>query len=403
LILYSKDVNKNLIRSIKLASEYILFSTRTKDNKTFVKLSSSEYNSILSYYYNQDNIIRIPILQGSNILSNFEDDNNSDLQLWHNILGHFYNKVIFTYLSDHNTLVNNCPECSISKLKRSLHNKIPPWASENLEVIHSDIVEPFETSVTGKNYLISFINEHCRKFWTFLLKEKSEATNVIIYFFKYHFIHFNNYNVKYFKSDNAKEYKNKKVLKFCKQNGIIKSFSPPHNPQNNGIVERFNQIIINCIKTILFKANLYIKFWDFALFYVNILYNITPHTSIQNNIPNELFYYKRINLSKIKVFSCIAYHNILQDKVSKLNENSDKGVFLGIDTFSNSYIIINYLTYKIVSTREETFFEDKFTNLLEFSRGSDNTFFVNFSFNLNSPSEHKSMFGDSFPVSELRE
>ena len=131
-----------------------------------------------------------------------------------NRLGHFYNKDIFTYLSDHNTLVNNCPECSICKLKRSPHNKTPPRASDNLEVIHSDIVGPLETSVTGKKYFISFIDEHCRKSWTFLLKEKSEATNVIIYFFKYLFNHFNNYSVKYFKSDNAEEYKNKKYKSF---------------------------------------------------------------------------------------------------------------------------------------------------------------------------------------------
>ena len=81
-VLYSKNVNKNLISGIKLASEGILFSTGTIDNKTFVKLSSSKDNSTLGYFYNQDNIIRIPILQGSNNLSNLEDNNNSDLQLW---------------------------------------------------------------------------------------------------------------------------------------------------------------------------------------------------------------------------------------------------------------------------------------------------------------------------------
>ena len=153
----------------------------------------------------------------------------------------------------------------------------------------------------------------------------------------------------------------------------------------------------------MFKANLNIKFWDFALVYATILYNITPHSSIQNNIPNELFYCKRVNLSKIKVFGCIAYHNNLQDKASKLNENSDKGIFLGINTFSNSYIIINCRSHKVVSTREETFFEDKFTDLPEFSRDSDHTLFVNLPFDLNSPSEHNSMFGDAFPVYESRD
>jgi len=128
----------------------------------------------------------------------------------------------------------------------------------------------------------------------------------------------------------------------------------------------------------LFKANLNIKFWDFALVYATILCNNTPHSSIQNNIPNELFYWKRVNLSKIKVFGCIAYHSNLQDKASRLNENSDKGIFLGIDTFSKSYIIINCRSHYVVSTREATFFEEKFMDLPEFPRDSDYTLFVIF-------------------------
>ena len=41
-------------------------------------------------------------------------------------------------------------------MKRSPHNKIPPRAFENLEVIHSDIVGPLETSITGKkNFIFS--------------------------------------------------------------------------------------------------------------------------------------------------------------------------------------------------------------------------------------------------------
>jgi len=50
------------------------------------------------------------------------------------------------------------------------------------------------------------------------------------------------------------------------------------------------------------------EFWDYVIKYANLLYNISPHKSIQTKIPNEILYNKKVDL-KI-YYTCNEYWNI---------------------------------------------------------------------------------------------
>ena len=169
------------------------------------------------------------------------------------------------------------------------------------------MIGPLHKSFNGKRYILTFIDEYTRKIWVFLLESKSDIPRTITIFFTY----LNNQftmKIKSFHSDHGTEYDNKKVLNFCKENGILKTFSPPHNPQNNGIAERLNYTLVNCTKTLLQCSKMSIDFRDYAIKYANLLYNITPHKRINNKIPNEIYYNKKVDLKYIKVFGCIGYY-----------------------------------------------------------------------------------------------
>jgi len=158
------------------------------------------------------------------------------------------------------------------------------------------------------------------------LENKSEVPRTIKNFFTY----LNNqfyYNIKTFRSDQGTEYNNKKVLNYCKEHGIIKTFSPPYNPQNNGIAERFNYTIVSCAKTLIQWSKMSSVFWDYAIKYANLLYNITPHKGIGNKIPNEIYYNKKISLKYIKVFGCDAYYKDFSQGKMKFDSNSKKAYF----------------------------------------------------------------------------
>ena len=206
---------------------------------------------------------------------------------------------------------------------------------------------------------------------------------------------FNENKIKYFKSDNGREYNKRKILEFCKNNGIRKIYSPPYNPENNGLAERFNQTIISCAKTLLFWSKLSEYFWDFAVTYANYIYNKVPHSGIDNKIPEEIFYNKKVNLKYIKVFSCIAYYKDYSQDKGKFNSNANKGIFLGFDEQSYSYLIMDYENFKMHRVREIQCIEDEPTNISlsdNVTNDLTNSNFLNFNFINNTQLTNRSNF-----------
>ena len=144
--------------------------------------------------------------------------------IWYRRLGHFYNEDLKNYLKLHNIIESYCDDCKVSKMRRNPHNNQTPKSSIILEVIHSDIIGPISKSYTGKRFILTIIDEFSRKSWLFLLKGKSETIEYIINALKYLNNLSDNNKIKIFKSDNGREYNNKKIINFCKENGIQKVY-----------------------------------------------------------------------------------------------------------------------------------------------------------------------------------
>ena len=52
------------------------------------------------------------------------------------------------------------------------------------------------------------------------------------------------------------EFENSKLDQFCMENGIIRNFSAPRTPQQNGVVERKNRTLVNIARTMIIESNL---------------------------------------------------------------------------------------------------------------------------------------------------
>jgi len=249
-------------------------------------------------------------------------------------------------------------------MKRKPHNKSVEKSTRKLEIIHSDIIGPLNESINGYKFILTFIDEAARKGWLFNMKSKTEAIDLILDILKCLNNLFDNYKIKYFKSDQGREYQNKKLIKFCSENVITKIYSPPYNPENNGLVERFNQIVISCAKTLLYWSKLSQNFCDYAVIYANYLYNHAPHSGINNKIPNEIFFNKKININHIRTFGRITNYFIENNNnINKMDPKSKKGIFLGYKETSNSYIVMDFENYKIHQVSTIVCFEDSPANI----------------------------------------
>ena len=51
-----------------------------------------------------------------------------------------------------------------------------------LEIVFSDVWGPAQTSVSGHNYYVSFVDAYSRFTWLYLLKHKSDVFDIFIQF-----------------------------------------------------------------------------------------------------------------------------------------------------------------------------------------------------------------------------
>jgi len=273
-----------------------------EDNENItLRIFDNNYNNFLTCQANKNNEFKITVdhydeNDARNNKNNMAIQNfrNANELIWHRRLGHFYQEDLKNYLNLHNINENTCDDCKIVKMKRFPHNKTPPRATRKLEIIHSDIVGPINISYSGKRFFLIIIDEYSRKSWVFIMKSKSEVTDIIINTLKMLNNKFDNYKIKIFKSDNTKEYKNKKINKFCKENDIEKVYSPQYNPENNGLSERFNLTLVSCAITMIYWRELSENFWDFSILYANYIYNKVPHSGIYNKIQTKYFMKKKL-------------------------------------------------------------------------------------------------------------
>jgi len=312
---------------------------------------------IANIFANDENLFVFDTIPSNNTISKnyvFIIDTN----LWHARLGHFYNNDIKDFVIEHTKYHNdkNWRQCKITKLKRKPFYSSPNNASKPMELVHSDVVGKLEISYNDFNYYVTFLDDFSRKIWVYLIKNKSDVPNIFIKFHKF-ISNTTSYKIINFKSDNGTEYINKTLTTYLENFGINFIHSVHGYPQQNDRAERLNQTLNRYASTLLNSAKLPYKFWDSAILCAAYLYNLNPHQSINNKIPNELFFNKSVDIFHLKVFGCKAffYNN---HKTNKFENNSKPGIFLGYASDSLGYKILDISTNSIVTSRDVYFMED---------------------------------------------
>ena len=67
--------------------------------------------------------------------------------------------------------------------------------------------------------------------------------------------------IKIFRSDNEGEFTGGEFKSFCTEVGIKRELSTPYNPQQNGVVERKDQTIMEAIKAMIHDQDLPMHLW----------------------------------------------------------------------------------------------------------------------------------------------
>ena len=206
-----------------------------------------------------------------------------------------------------------------------------------LELVHYDICGPIiPNSNGGKRYIITFINDYSRKIWVYFLQEKSEA-----------FVAFKSYKalvekevgnpIKVVRTDRGGEYNSHEFENFCENHGIKRQLTTAYTPQHNGVCKRKNCTIMNMVRSLLTKSGIPKSFWPEAVNWSIYILNRSPTLAVQNMTPEEAWSGRKTAVDYFRIFGCIAYAHILDEKRRKLDNKREKCIFLGVSDKSKAY------------------------------------------------------------------
>jgi len=151
--------------------------------------------------------------------------------------------------------------------------------------------------------------------------------------------------VKWFRTDGGGEYTSKKFAEYRKSEGILNVMTTPYTPQSNGVVERANCTIMECVWCQLDNAGLLKKYWAFAPWVAVYLMNHTPAQAVVGKTLYKASHGSgnQPSLKHLHVFGCFAFMHVPKEKWKKLDCRATPSIFIVYSLLTEQYIVYDPL------------------------------------------------------------
>ena len=184
--------------------------------------------------------------------------------------------------------------------------------------------------------------------FTYFLKEKSDATRATERFLadiapygkvktlSFHEDIFPSGNVKRVRSDNGGEFTSAEFSSLLVKNQIKHEKSAPYSPHQNGTAERSWRTLFEMARSLLLEAGLPKNLWTYAVMTATHIRNRCYSQRLQDT-PYGVITGKKPDVARMQIFGSTCYPTVQNPK--KLDARSKKGVFVGYDRDSPSYLV----------------------------------------------------------------
>ncbi|GJS22822.1 retrovirus-related pol polyprotein from transposon TNT 1-94 [Tanacetum coccineum] len=159
-----------------------------------------------------------------------------------------------------------CSACALGKSKKTSHQpKAEDTNQEKLYLLHMDLCGPMRVaSINGKRYILVIVDDYSRFTWVRFLKTKDEAPAAIIKCIKNIQVRLKA-TVRNVRTDNGTEFVNQTLREWYENVGISHQTSVARTPQQNGVVERRNQTLVEAARTMLIFSKALLFLWAEAI------------------------------------------------------------------------------------------------------------------------------------------
>nr|GFD40723.1 Gag-Pol polyprotein [Tanacetum cinerariifolium] len=139
--------------------------------------------------------------------------------------------------------------------------------------------------------------------------------------------------------------------------GISHQVSSVRTPQQNGVVERKNQTLVEAARTMLIFSRAPLFLWAEAITTACFTQNRSIIHRRFNKIPYELINSRKPDIPFLHAFGTLCYSKNDREDIRKLGVKVDIGFFIGYSADSCAYKVYNQRTKKIIETMNVSFDE----------------------------------------------
>ncbi|KAL5766458.1 hypothetical protein ACOSP7_017075 [Xanthoceras sorbifolium] len=150
------------------------------------------------------------------------------------------------------------------------------------------------------------------------------------------------------------------LLSFFTEKGVLYQFSCVETPQQNSVVERKHQHLLNVARSLYCQSKVSIDFWTDCILSAVFLINRTPSPLLQHNTPYHMLYKTAPSDSSFRVFGCLAFASSLAANRSKFHPRARVCVFIGYPPGIKGYRLYDMETKQIFIYRDVVFHEEVF-------------------------------------------
>ena len=115
-------------------------------------------------------------------------------------------------------------------------------------------------------------------------------------------------------------------------------------------------------RSLLRRGRIPKSFWPEAVNWSIHVLNRSPIFFVPNMTPKEAWSGRNPVVDHFRIFGCIVYAHVPDEKRKKLDNKGEQCVFLGIIEESKAYKLINPITKKIIINRDVIFDEESTWN-----------------------------------------
>jgi len=203
-----------------------------------------------------------------------------------------------------------------------------------MDLVHTDVMRPVESSLGGVRFAVMFTNDFTRWRVVYPMKAKSDTLAMFKRYIADIGVLMKGRKVKAIlriRSDNGGEYTGDDIGDYCKSQGILRNFTAPESAAQNGVAERRWRTVVGTARCLREQAGLPKSFWAETVNTAVYLFNRMPISSLDGATPYYALFGKQASLDHLRSFGCRVYAHYYDHEKKKLDPKAWRGLLMGYD------------------------------------------------------------------------